>query len=406
MGSMRTGWRAVGTLALITTTVTGGAVFGLASAAQAASASATTSVAAATTPVTAPGILAPPDVVVGAADGYIDLPVTLTAPGVNPVTVEYTTSYGTTSPDTACYGTGYGYVGQAGTLTFEPGVTTQTIRVPLLNCGVSLTSGFQEFTLNLYGNSADSTIVRAQTQIDITGDAAAASTPGLYVRSAVVDNSAGTISVPVLLGGPSGAASGSPVSVPYSTHNGSAVAGTDYTATSGTLVFPAGETAENITVPILHRSGPAQARSFSVTLGTPTHATVAAGTGVVTIGASGATPVTAPGILAPPDVVVGAADGYIDLPVTLTAPGVNPVTVQYSTYSGTTSSRTACSGTAYGFVGEAGTLAFQPGVTTQTIRVPLLNCGQTVNGTFYLNLYGNSPDSTIARAQTTITETP
>ncbi len=53
----------------------------------------------------------------------------------------------------------------------------------------------------------------------------------------------------------------------------------------------------------------------------------------------------------------------------------------------------------------------EPGVTTQTIRVPLLNCGQTVNGqtvngTFYLNLAGNSPDSTIARAQTTITETP
>jgi hypothetical protein len=63
-------------------------------------------------------------------------------------------------------------------------------------------------------------------------------------------------------------------------------------------------------------------------------------------------------------------------------------------------------GTAYGFVGQYGTLTFEPGVTTQTIRVPLLNCGQTVNGTFYLNLSGNSSDSTIARAQTTITETP
>jgi len=95
---------------------------------------------------------------------------------------------------------------------------------------------------------------------------------------------------------------------------------------------------------------------------------------------------------------VGAADGYIDLPVTLTAPGVNQVTVQYSTYNGTTSPNTACLGTA---------LTFEPGVTTQTIRVPLLNCGQTVNGTFYLNLSGNSSDSTIARrAQTTITETP
>ncbi len=406
MGSMRRGRRAAGTLALITTTVTGGAVFGLASASQTASARATTSVAAATTPVTAPGILAPADVVVGAADGYIDLPVTLTAPGVNPVTVQYSTYNGTTWPNTVCVGTADGFVGQSGTLTFEPGVTTQTIRVPLLNCGVSLTSGFQEFTLALSGNSADSTIARGLTQIDITGDAAAASTPGLYVRGAVAGNSAGTISVPVLLGGPSGAASGSPVSVPYRTRNGSAVAGTDYASTSGTLVFPAGETAENITVPILHRSGPAQARSFSVTLGTPTGATVADGTGVVTIGASGTTPVTAPGILAPADVVVGAADGYIDLPVTLTAPGVNPVTVQYSTYNGTTWPNTVCVGTADGFVGQSGTLTFEPGVTTQTIRVPLLNCGQTVNGTFYLNLSGNSPDSTIARAQTTITETP
>jgi hypothetical protein len=48
-------------------------------------------------------------------------------------------------------------------------------------------------------------------------------------------------------------------------------------------------------------------------------------------------------------------------------------------------------------------LTFAPGVTTQSVRVPLLDCGQTVNGTFYLNLSANSLDSTIARARTTIT---
>jgi hypothetical protein len=285
-------------------------------------------------------------------------------------------------------------------------VTSQTIRVPLLNCGVSLASGFQEFTLNLSSNSPDSTITRARTQIDVTGDAAATSTPGLYVRNAVVDNSAGTITVPVILGGPSGAASGLRVSVPYSTHDGSAVAGTDYTSTSGTLVFSPGETAKNITVPILNRSGLAKARSFSVTLGTPVHATIADGTGTVTIQASGGTRVTAPGISAPPDVVVGATDGYVDLPVTLNAPGVNPVTVNYTTVDGTTHSGNGCSGTVYGYVGQAGTLTFQPGVTSQTIRVPLLNCGQTMNGTFNLNLSSNSPDSTITRAQTIITVAP
>ena len=42
--------------------------------------------------------------------------------------------------------------------------------------------------------------------------------------------SAGTVNVPVLLGGPSGTASNSTVTVNYATNNGSAPAGTDYTA--------------------------------------------------------------------------------------------------------------------------------------------------------------------------------
>ena len=45
-------------------------------------------------------------------------------------------------------------------------------------------------------------------------------------------------------------------------------------------------------------------------------------------------------------------------------------------------------------------------MTSQTVRVPLLNCGQTAMGTFSLSLSGNSSDSTIARAQTIITVVP
>ena len=200
MRSTHWGRRAVGTLALITATLTGGAIVAGATAATAA--------------VTAPGISAPPDVVVGAADGSVHLNVTLSAPGVNVVTVNYATANGTTFSNNGCSGTSYSYFGQRDTLTFEPGVTTQVVRIPLLNCEISLTSGFGEFTLSLSGNSSDSTLVRDSTQIDITGDTSAATTPGLYVRDATVDNTAGTISVPVILGGPSGAASGLAVSVP------------------------------------------------------------------------------------------------------------------------------------------------------------------------------------------------
>jgi large repetitive protein len=406
MRSIRGQWLKVGLLTVMTMALTGATTVGLAPASLAAPARATSSADPATTPVAAPGISAPANVVVGAADGSVQLNVTLNAPGVNPVTVNYGTANGTTSSNTYCNGTDNGYVGQSGTLTFAPGTTSQPVTVSLLNCDASLGSGFEVFYLNLSSNSSDSSIVRASTQIDITGDAPATSTPGLYVQGAEVDNSAGTIDVPVLLGGPSGAATSVAVTVPYSTHNGSAVAGTDYTSTSGTLTFPPGETAQNITVPILQRSGSAPARSFTVTLGTPTNATVAQGTGVVTIGASGAKATATPKISASLNTVVSRVAGYVDLPVTLKAPGVNPVTVNYGTANGTTSSNTYCNGTDNGYVGQGGTLTFEPGVTTQVVRVPLLNCGQAAKATFYLELSDNSSDSTIARAKTTITVVP
>ena len=93
------------------------------------------------------------------------------------------------------------------------------------------------------------------TEVNITGDVAASTTPALYALDAEVDASAGSVNVPVVLGGPSGAAQGVPVTVDYTTNDGSALAGTDYTTTSDTLTFPPGETAQNISVPILDRSG-------------------------------------------------------------------------------------------------------------------------------------------------------
>jgi len=357
--------------------------------------------------VSSPGISAPPDVVVGAADGYIDLPVTLSAPGTSSVTVNYTTADVTavgSNPNSAPCPT-YAYMVASGTLTFTPGVTTQVVRVDLNNCGLSVASGFQSFRLNLSASSVDSTITRAITEVDITGDNDTGKTPALYVRDAVVDNRAGTVSVPVILGGPSGVASASTVTVPYSTHSASAIGGTDFTNTSGTLTFTPGETAQNITVRIIDRPGSAPARSFTVTLGTPVHATIADGTGVVTIGASGAPAASSPGISAPPDVVVGATDGYIDLPVTLSAPGTSTVTVNYTTVDGTAfgSNPNSAPCPTYAYMVASGTLTFTPGVRTQVVRVDINNCELATPGTFTLNLSGNSLDSTIARAITTIT---
>ena len=219
--------------------------------------------AAAATPVATPNISAPPDILVGDTDGYVDLPVTLSAPGTSTVTVAYATANSTAASSSGC---NYNYVGVSGTLTFTPGQTTQVVRVDLLNCPV--VNRFLSFTFNL-SSPTNAAIVRPSTRIGIVSDGNATTTPGLYVRSAVVDNTAGSISVPVLLGGPAGTASTSTVTVAYTTHDGTAKAGSDYTATSGTLTFGPGETVQNIVVPIIDHSGSQPSRNFTVSLSQP-----------------------------------------------------------------------------------------------------------------------------------------
>ena len=360
------------------------------------------------TAVPSPNISAPPDVLVSEDDGYVDLPVTLSAPGTSVVTVDYATANSSASGGTGCFGADYNYIPPfgtgTGTLTFEPGVTTQVVRVDLLNCNLS---GLLSFNFNL-SSAVNGTIIRPGTRIGIVGNNSAnvSTDPGLYVRDAVVDNSAGTIEVPVLLGGTVGTPSASTVTVDYTTTNGSAVAGTDYSVASGTLTFGPGETVQDVPVPIIDRTSAAPTRSFGVTLSSPTNATIVGGTGVVTIGASGATAVPSPNISAPPDVLVSEDDGYVDLPVTLSAPGTSVVTVDYATANGSAHGGTGCFGADYNYIPPfgtgTGTLTFEPGVTTQVVRVDLLNCGLANPGTFTFCL-SSAVNGTIESACTTVT---
>ena len=161
-----------------------------------------------------PTISAPPNLVVAEADGYVDLPVTLGSPGSSTVSVNYAMSTGSGTSGTGCSFANI-YQGQSGTLTFLPGVTSQAVRVPLLDCHIS-SSGFFTFYLNL-SNASGGTIVDSSTQVDVTGNApASGATSGLFVKSTTVDASAGTVQVPVLLGGPTGSAQGQTVTVNYS----------------------------------------------------------------------------------------------------------------------------------------------------------------------------------------------
>ena len=72
-------------------------------------------------------------------------------------------------------------------------------------------------------------------------------------------------------------ASTSQVSVNYATANGTAVAGTDYTQTSGTLTFPAGVTSETINVPITTVGTGGPTKTFTLNLSSPVNATISHG---------------------------------------------------------------------------------------------------------------------------------
>ena len=221
------------------------------------------------------------------SDGWLDLPVTLGAPSTNQVSVNW--SVGSGGCNGALSGPG------SGTLTFVPGQVLQVIRMQVNQCSVNF---LNSATLTLSG-AVNGIIADPLTVIDVVGDNNLVSTPGLYIRGNTVDTTAGTVQVPVMLGGPTGQTSTSTVTVNYTTVNGSAVSPTDYSTTSGQLTFGPGQTEQSISVPITDRMSSAPSRSFTVVLSSPSNANIVQSTATVTIGASGGTTQSSPSIFAP-----------------------------------------------------------------------------------------------------------
>ena len=111
---------------------------------------------------------------------------------------------------------------------------------------------------------------------------------------------------------------------------------------------------------------------FKLTLNNPSGASIANGTGTVVIGASDAGQVSKPLISVGPDMVIseGDAAGFVDVPVTLSAPAPSDVSVRLLTVQGTAHQ--------FGqpdpdYVATDVTMTFAPGETTKTVRIDLVN---------------------------------
>ena len=166
------------------------------------------------------------------------LQVTLAAAAARTVTVEYANVAGGTAT------AGQDFEALSGTLTFPPGTTTKTVTVNVLG---DVVDESDETVLVRLSNAPGVTLVDSQGQLTIIDDEAL---PTLSVDDpSVVEGNSGTstLTFTVTLN----PASGRQVTVAAATVGGTAAAGSDYTATNGTLTFPAGATQRTMGVPVL-----------------------------------------------------------------------------------------------------------------------------------------------------------
>ncbi len=179
-----------------------------------------------------------------------------------------------------------------------------------------------------------------------TGTVSGPGTLGLTSGAISVDEDAGTVTLNVArTGGSDGA-----VGVDFATADGSATAGGDYTADSGTLNWADGESgSKSITISIIDDSDEENAETFDVNLsnfaGGPSQGTSSA---TVTINASDVPVVPGTIVLDTTAVSVDEDAGTVSLTVTRTGGSDGEVSIDYATADGTAtdgSDYTAASGT-------------------------------------------------------------
>jgi len=166
----------------------------------------------------------------------------------------------------------------ASRLTFTPSdwATPQTVTVTGVND--DLVDGPQSYVVNLISSSGDSDYDGLSSSVSLTNLDNDQPTISISAPQTVVEGQATSVTYTVSLS----TASLVPVTVAYATANGTATAGSDYTATSGTLTFAANETSKDITINLLNDSNNELDETFSLSLSAPTDATLGSPSSVTT----------------------------------------------------------------------------------------------------------------------------
>ncbi|HSP17691.1 MAG TPA: Calx-beta domain-containing protein [Thermoanaerobaculia bacterium] len=273
-------------------------------------------------------------------------------------------------------GEGQTYLGEVNVSTDASGVGTFNATFP------GAAGGFVTATAtDSQGNTSEFSLCQAVTT---------PATPSISIGNAqITEGNAGssTMTFNVFLS----AVSASTVTVNFATADLTATAGSDYTATSGTVTFNPGQTTQTVSVTILGDLAPEADETFSVNLTNPTNATIADNQGFGVIKNDDVSP-----SLSISDVTLGegnASTTSFDFTVTLSVASPFFVTVDYATADGTATVANS------DYQPVSGNLLFAPGETTKTISV-LVNGDTTTepNETFFVNLF-NPGNASISDGQ-------
>ena len=187
----------------------------------------------------------PPQVSIGPAtvtegafsNTVVAVPLTLSTVSGQLVTVTYTTFAGSATA-------GSDYTTTSGTVSSRPGRSTATVYISVL--ADSLDENDETFRVDL-SNAVNATLGTASGTVTIIDNT---EPPSVQVGNATLNEgqtSSSTASFSVVLSGPSAKT----ITVGWATEDGTATAGSDYTASSGTLIFAPGETLKTVTVPVV-----------------------------------------------------------------------------------------------------------------------------------------------------------
>ena len=317
-------------------------------------------------------------------------PVSLSSSTTSNVVINYSTADGTAQA-------GSDYVAATGSITIPAGSTTGQIAITVN--GDTVVETDETFNVQLALGGTNATLGDGSGLGTIQNDDAAPPVvPTLSMASvSQAEGNSGTLSMVFTV--TMSQAIASAVTVNYATADGTAQAGSDYVAKTGTLTIPAGATSGQITVTINGDTAVEADESFKLALsGVSSNATIATGSATGTI----VNDDTAPPPAVPTLSIANAAklegnSGTSNLVFTVSLSGAttSAVTVNYAT-----ANVSATAGVDY--VAKSGTLTIPAGATSGQITV-VINGDTTVEAdeTFKVTLSGVSSNATLATSMAT-----